>query len=531
MPVFKEEYHKAIFVFFLMVFAAALPLSKFLMSLALWMLALNWFLGGHYRGKLQRLWQNKAVMVFLGLFALHLVGLIWTGDFQYALKDLRVKLPLLILPFILASGPSLSAKQFRNILLVHAAAVVAGSLFISWGVFVEGLDDPREASVLISHIRFALNICVAIFSLVYFLLKKDHAATWLKVMMGLSLAWLLAFLFILQSFTGLAVFAITALFMLVRAAFLHARRPVKVALVLIILAILTFAFVMSAGIYRKHFSAGQLDISQLEYFTPSGNMYVHNLSSRQTENGNYLWIYVCEEELREGWNARSTIHYDSSDHNNQKLRYTLVRFLTSKGLRKDLEGIQQLTEDEVAAIENGVPNVSYLHAPGFVNRIEKVFWEISDYRHTGDPTNHSFMQRVELWKASLAVIADHPLAGVGTGDVRGDFASKLREVNSPLQASNMRSHNQFLAMAIAFGLPGLALFLVVLFYPGLKNKRFRNYFFISFFIIAFLSMLTEDTLESQPGVSFFSFFYILFLLGHQSESTINATHGVSKIQD
>jgi len=34
-----------------------------------------------------------------------------------------------------------------------------------------------------------------------------------------------------------------------------------------------------------------------------------------------------------------------------------------------------------------------------------------------------------------------------------------------------------------------------------------------FFIIGFLSMMNEDTLETHIGNSFFSFFYALFLLG------------------
>jgi len=37
--------------------------------------------------------------------------------------------------------------------------------------------------------------------------------------------------------------------------------------------------------------------------------------------------------------------------------------------------------------------------------------------------------------------------------------------------------------------------------------------YLSFFIIAVISFLTEDTLETQAGVTFFAFFNSFFLLG------------------
>jgi hypothetical protein len=39
-------------------------------------------------------------------------------------------------------------------------------------------------------------------------------------------------------------------------------------------------------------------------------------------------------------------------------------------------------------------------------------------------------------------------------------------------------------------------------------------------IIASLSMMTEDTLESQMGVTFFTFFYCFFLFGRKEYDRI-----------
>ena len=66
-------------------------------------------------------------------------------------------------------------------------------------------------------------------------------------------------------------------------------------------------------------------------------------------------------------------------------------------------------------------------------------------------------------------------------------------------------------MGTAFGIIGMFWFLGALFYPIIAEKKILDFFYLTFFTIAFLSMLTEDTLESQAGVTFFAFFNSLFL--------------------
>ena len=46
---------------------------------------------------------NKIAVVMVSMYLLHFIGLIYTSDFQYAFKDLRIKLPILVFPLILSS--------------------------------------------------------------------------------------------------------------------------------------------------------------------------------------------------------------------------------------------------------------------------------------------------------------------------------------------------------------------------------------------------------------------------------------------
>ena len=152
-------------------------------------------------------------------------------------------------------------------------------------------------------------------------------------------------------------------------------------------------------------------------------------------------------------------------------------------------------------------------------RMQEIFWELNIYLKGGNPSGYSVAQRFEFWKAAIGIIKENFFIGVGTGDVEKAFDEQYEKINSPLtQEWRLRSHNQFLAIGTAFGVIGILWFLIALFYPLLSLKNYKDYFYLTFFIISFLSMLTEDTLETQVGITFFAFFNSLFLFCREDKT-------------
>jgi hypothetical protein len=255
-----------------------------------------------------------------------------------------------------------------------------------------------------------------------------------------------------------------------------------------------------------------VDFNSLERTTRLGNHYWHDISNPQIENGSYVWLYVATDELRDAWNRRSRFGFDGKDKASQEIKYTLIRFLTSKGYRKDAEGVAKLTEREVALVENGVASIVYVDRSNLYVRIYKIFWEYNRYKVTGNASGHSVMQRFEYWKASRSIIEENFLTGVGTGDLDDAFQDEYKKSGSLLQQEfRWHSHNQFLAVFATYGIAGLAWFLFALIFPAARLGKFHDYYYLSFFIIIILSMLTEDTLETQAGVTVFAFFSSLYL--------------------
>jgi hypothetical protein len=99
------------------------------------------------------------------------------------------------------------------------------------------------------------------------------------------------------------------------------------------------------------------------------------------------------------------------------------------------------------------------------------------------------------------------------------FQKQYEKMHSKLAPDQRwRSHNQFFSITIGFGIFGLFWFLFAILYPPFLKRWQGDYFVIILLIISLLSMITEDTIESQTGVVFFAFFYSFFLFGRKERA-------------
>ena len=120
--------HCNIYLFGLIFLGVCLPLSKFGMSVGILILAGNWILELDFKRKLAVLRERKSLIVFISLLLIHLIWLFNTSDFQYAFKDIRIKLPLLVLPLVIGTSKSVSDAQLKVIILSFIGGVFAGTV-------------------------------------------------------------------------------------------------------------------------------------------------------------------------------------------------------------------------------------------------------------------------------------------------------------------------------------------------------------------------------------------------------------------
>lgn len=501
----------------LILIAIGLPFSKSFMSIGSIMLLLVWILEGDLMLKWRLLLKNKGAVLFISVFLLHILALLYTRDFDYALRDIRIKLPLLVFPLAMGTMAPVSKHKLNIVLLIFVVSTFFSTVY-SYLIYTGtvnskyDLTDVRYISVFISHIRLSLLIAVSICVILFFM---PFINLFMRITGILIIIWMLYFLYILESFTGFAVLFTCFVFYVFYRLFTSFQKKFYFVLLTVLLVCATVIFLWLKSELNEFYTPKE-SATPTQTYTKRGELYLHDTRAKEMENGYYTYLYYAPNELDSAWNTRSSIHIDSLDKHQQSIRITLIRYLTSKGLKKDAEGINQLTPEDINNIENGIANVNYVKYTGVRKRLHQIFFEIHGYLSGGNPSGNSVTQRFEYWKTGVQIFKEHPWLGVGTGDVQRAFDKKYEENKSLLtQKYRLHTHNQYLTFFIAFGFSGGLLFLFSLAAPLVYAFKKRYMLYVYFMIIASLSFLTEDTLETQAGVTFFAFFNSFFYFLHK----------------
>jgi hypothetical protein len=505
----QTDRYKPIYLTALALFAVGLPLSKTAMSIALVLMGVHFLLGRSYLHL--PAWRSKqgvALLFFLLIVFIHIAGLLFTTDFAYALKDLRIKLPLLLIPLFLVAAPTLTERQVNGVMMVFITAVLAGSLIALYRQLALQPADPRDLTPFVSHIRFSMMLCLASVSAAYLTVKHKKNILLGGALLVLSI-WFIIALIMLESLTGVVSFVLVLFMLLIAGIVASKNRIISYGSITLSILAVVVGMLLIPSLAHEFLPPDPARYTSLESHTKQGNPYYHNLSIPVNENGVPVWIYVCKPELKDAWSVRSEFPFDTLMPGGGKLSDVLIRYLASKNLRKDAQGVAMLTGEEIAAIERGITNYRYDHWSGMRRRFDQLKWEYWTFLEGGSAKGHSLLQRIELWQSGMSLASSNLLTGVGTGDIKQEFKAQLKKEQSPLAMTPLRAHNQFITILITFGIPGLILFLAALGVPLIISKNPFNVVFAAFLVIILFSMLVEDTLETQVGVSFFVFFYSL----------------------
>ena len=541
-PTTIRPYINQAYLLGLLMVAVGLTLSPFLMGMSQFWLVAVWLIDGivgnrdgnvipcegsageggiyfrhDFRYKFSRFWQNKAAVLLVAFYLMHVVGLLWTSDFDYAMKDLRVKLPILVMPLVLSGKEPLDRKRFDFVMLVYVLSVFVATLFSSVSYWRHDYDDVREISHFISHIRFCLNIVFCIAIIGYYLVTYK-SSWWTRCVQALLMLWFVYQIYIFESLSGYVILAAVVIVSAVYA-FLRLKqgRGWRIAVGATALVMIGVAFFAVWHQVKPMLKVEPVDFATLAQKTAQGNDYWHDTIHNPVEDGHYVGLYYCRKELQEAWPQRSALPLTDT------VEATLARYLTSKGLRKDAQGVMALTDDDIRNIEQGIANYNNWKHPGLRARLSSTLFEYNLYRRYNNPNGGSLSQRIEYTRVSFHLIGQHPWLGVGTGDVPQAFSQAYDELHSPLKEEfRFRAHNQYLAIAVAFGLVGLAFFLFVLLYPWCASRLNHTYLYMVFLAIMLLSMFPEDTLETQAGATLFAFFTALLLMAGRNSLSLHA---------
>jgi hypothetical protein len=473
--VIQEKIH----FFILSLLLIGIVSSKFFMSLGMMLGGLNLLLVADFKGYFVNLKKNRFFIFILLFYLIHLLGMFWTDDTAHGFDDLRVKASLIAIPLIICSKRMLNLTTIKNLFLLFILTLTVTSIYniIIYSFFRENfeLNDIRDLSRFGSHIRYGILIAIGIPVLVEL---KSYYPKWKYLFLLVGL-WFLFYSYYSQVLSGIISVLIvvfgTILWKLFNAKkYFWGLGIISIFLVLICSAILYLMIPI-----------------KLSKIAPANNV-----------------------SLKEEWNKRSLIPFDSLDLRKQKLSSTLERYLHSKNLPVRGDGVLKLSSKDIHNIELGYADINETKS-GLMARLYGVRFQI---HNASNPNGHSILERIEYWKTGWQVIKENWVFGVGTGDKKNAMEKMYEIKNSKLLPERrLRAHNSYITFCLTFGLFGLLFFCYILFnflLFQLKNKSLIGFLFICVSIITFIF---EDSLETQMGVSFFAFFFALFSRKIQTE--------------
>ncbi len=534
--------------------AASLSLGKFLIGASLFTLSFNWLFESnrsepiwkHYKGRwstfslktffhdlveenLKPKWRlfkaRPAIPILMMIVVLHFIGVLWSPDKPAAWNDLKIKLPLLIVPLIIGTTQPLSKKLFELLLLTFVLAVFVSSTYtilVANGIMPtkKVIHNLRDASVFVPLIRLSLMCALSVFFLGRWIVREKKIL-W-RAGATLLIIWFLWFLQYMQSLTGLVILFAGGFVLVVTMFFIYRKRKAAITLIGVFIIGVCAAGFLANRFYTNYFTIRPVDMQHLGDKTKYGNAYEHDFKYPMIENGNRVMAYYCWYELDSAWNRRSKIPFEGKDVNGDLVRFTLMRYLSSTNTRKDAHAIQQLTEEEIVAIEHGVTNELDKDRSPLEKRLYQVCWELYHYFNGASPSGNSVTMRIEFAQTAGRTIKQHPWIGVGTGGQQKSYEAAYHFYGTKLEREYqwMHAHNQFLSIAVCLGIPALLYFIFSLWYAPHSMKRWRSYLYLAFFLVLCMSFFDDDTLETSQGVNFFAFFNSLFLFAMPRDSAI-----------
>ncbi|MBW7867175.1 MAG: O-antigen ligase family protein [Brumimicrobium sp.] len=491
--------------FGLFIIAVGLPLSKVLMSIgAIWLVS-NVLLKMEFKTYWER-WRKEPTFWFiLTFFLLHILGLFYTSDFSYGFKDIKAKLPLFVVPTALIAYP-IQKRFFNYILYGFLISLIITSL-INFSFIISGeITDYREFSRFGSHIRYALLIVMGIL-ISFSLWIEDKRKWWLFLVL---FCWFSYYTFASQVVNGYLVYGVILFVIILILTWRIPSKSIRITAFTLCLSLIILFISLFLVSLRPNKESWNFE--HLDQFSAHNERYFHDTTSLWIENGNPVLVFIAEDEIDSTWNKYSNMNLEQEMPNGLTLKTNLILYLTSKGIRKDKEGIESLSKDEIKLIENGTTSVLESY-PSLYREFRELQNTFLQYSLGNDPDGNTVSQRFVHWNVAKEIIKKNWIVGVGTGDVQNAFNRVYEETKTNLDNDHWyRAHNQFLTFWISFGILGFIAFILFWIWFLYKNIRNKYIIGIGFTLIAIISFLSEDTLETQQGVSFIAMFIGLTLM-------------------
>ncbi|MDN5289481.1 MAG: hypothetical protein JWR38_5755 [Mucilaginibacter sp.] len=129
--------------------------------------------------------------------------------------------------------------------------------------------------------------------------------------------------------------------------------------------------------------------------------------------------------------------------------------------------------------------------------------------------------RLERWRVAAERIKARPLLGYGSGSEIGLLKDDF--YNAKLYSSylhGLNAHNEYISMLIKSGIWGLLIYLLTLIYGFKACIKKKDVVFTGFMLVIAIVSFSENILDVDKGVMFYSFFFSFFIFSNTASEEV-----------
>jgi hypothetical protein len=485
--------------------AFGLPLNKIVLSLATILLAFIVLFDSDFKKSIQKIFQNKILILLIAFICFHFLSLFWTNNYNYFWNDFNSKLPFYALPIVFVLKPIDSKTELYLIFScfifsLFITSIVNVSIYYSKNNF----NDIRYMSLFLSHIRYGLMIVFGTVLCYFWLINEKLRLKWIPIIL---IFWFIFYTYISEVFSAYIILIFIALYLTLKQ--LKKSTSFKFKNIIFISSFgILIVFTSFIG-YYFFIDITPIPIPKKNEKTALGNEYYYESTKTTRINETPVYTYICGIELKEEWAKISKKGIFDKNPSGFENYYILIQYMASKGfLKKDAETFKKLNHKDIQNVENGINNCCPEKNIGFIKRIKTLREEI----YEPDPNGKTVRQRIEYLKAGFSIFKSNFIYGSSPGDIDDLFQNYYLKTNSHLKLENrLRTHNQIFTYFISFGIIGGLIFVYLLLKSLSFFRKEKIILATIFMLIVILSFFSEDTLETQMGATFFGLFFGLFI--------------------
>ena len=485
--------------------AFGLPLNKIVLSLATILLAFIVLFDSNFKKSIQKIFQNKILLLLIAFICFHFLSLFWTNNYNYFWNDFNSKLPFYVLSIVFVLKPIGSKTELYLIFSSFIFSLFITSI-VNFSVyyFSNHSNDIRFMSLFLSHIRYGLMIVFGTVLCYFWFINKKLRLKWIPIIL---IFWFIFYTYISEVFSAYIILIFIAFYLTLKQ--LKKNTTSKFKNIIYISSFGILIVLTSFILYYFFIDITPIPIPKKNEKTALGNEYYYESTKTTRINETPVYTYICGIELKEEWAKVSKKGIFDKNPSGFENYYILIQYMASKGfLKKDAESFKKLNNKDIHNIENGIYNCCPEKNIGFIKRIKTLREEI----YEPDPNGKTVRQRIEYLKAGFSIFKSNIVYGASPGDIDDLFQQYYSKSNSHLKIENrLRTHNQIFTYFISFGMIGGSLFLFILFKSLIFFKKENCIIASIFLLIVIFSFFSEDTLETQMGATFFGLFFGLFI--------------------